>query len=125
MKFLENGTRPQPPTSRPFPQKRPTYIRRDLYTSKETSMHRWTPSNETYRHQKRPSAWKRQISTTGWQRPIGCLSFVGHFPQKSHQIRGSFAERDVRLMASYASSPPCNFDTYFASSQLVSFEGLF
>jgi len=44
---------------------------------------------------------------TGWQRPTGCLFFIGHFPQKSFRIRGSFAERDLQLKASYASSPPC------------------
>ena len=30
--------------------------------------------------------------------PIGCLSCIGHFPQRSPIISGSFAERDVLLM---------------------------
>ena len=36
-----------------------------------------------------------------------CCSVLGHFPQKTPVISGSFAERDIQLKASYASSPPC------------------
>ena len=51
----------------------------------------------------------QSFSDTGWQRPIGCLIFAGHFPQKNTTISGSFAafaERDLQLKASSASLQP-------------------
>jgi len=48
-----------------------------------------------------------QCTPRGWLSVIKHLFFIGQFPQNSPKISGSFAERDLQLKASHASSPPC------------------
>ena len=42
-----------------------------------------------------------RLTNTGWRRATGCLISIGHFPQKSPMIRGSFAENDPKHRACY------------------------
>jgi len=54
----------------------------------------------------------RMDHVTGWRRPIGCLTFRGHFPHKSPMISCSFPERDLQLETSSASLLPCSDMTH-------------
>jgi len=53
--------------------------------------------------------WFNNSICTGWRSVIGCLVFIVHLPPKSPKISGAFAERDLQLNASYASSTPCMY----------------
>ena len=76
-------------------QKRPIILR-SLLTEATPYSHFHLPTGCQYSH-----------FPTGYQRPIGCLICMGHFPHKSSIISGSFVERDLQLKASYICLPPC------------------
>ena len=56
----------------------------------------WTHVKMTHVKMTHGHTWKWHMDTrhlnTGWQRLIGCLIFIGHFPQQNPIISGSFAE---------------------------------
>jgi len=67
------------------------------------------------------SIWRKRVRlcvcvSTEWRRPIGCLIFIGLFPQKNPIISGSFAKQYLQLEASYGSSPPCTCHDPLASN---------
>ena len=62
-----------------------------------------------------------QKTNTRWRTCIRCLIFASHLSQKSPLISGSFAERDLPLKASYASSPPCSKYHRAAGGEQISF----
>ena len=84
-----------------------------LYTHAHARSHTHTSSStrartHTHTHTHTPTPVPQYESgDTGWRRPIGCLFFMGHFPQKSSETSGSFAPKDLQLKAPYAHTPPC------------------
>jgi len=58
-------------------------------------------TNHTMPYPKHPNLQMHK----GWRRIIGCLVFIGNFPQQSLIISVSFAENELQIRASCGSSP--------------------
>ena len=91
-----------------------TLLKSDVHTTSNSNLSTHTSvtfssytHTNTYTHTHTHKYPCSNHQLTGWQNPMGCLIFIGHFPQKSPIIGGSFAKRDLQLKASCASSRPC------------------
>jgi len=79
---------------------RQIYQKRCIYNNIKK---KW-PTYGAHRNQVEFQSWWRYRMAKTHKMTI----FAGHFPQKSHTISASFAERDLKDKQSYGSLPPCN-----------------
>ena len=98
-----------------------------IYATPQSNKHMHTANRQifTLLNPKDIYAHLNNLAIKGWQKGTKCLIFVGLFLQKSPIISGSFAERDLQLKASCASSPHCSMieglraQMYIGTPQLV------
>jgi len=80
----------------------------ETFSTKHTHTHKHRQTDRRTDQQGQQGALSQ--APQGWRRLVGCLSFIGHCPQKSPTTSGSFAERDLQLKAS---SPSCKNNREF------------
>jgi len=65
-------------------------------------------------HDKNTVCFSMLQCVTGYRRPIWWLIWIGHFPQKSSIVNGSFAERHMHFKTSYEPTLPYTVAQYVA-----------